>query len=135
MAGGAQTVRETGVQMYYGGLYAMDTFQLNRKLTLNYGIRWEQPGAFKEHHDLNTVFLPNVQDSAVPLTASPSNPTPYATLSAEPNGLLALVSQQQLRFTVRPATQVGPLRAARRFRLSHDEQNSRQGRLRHVLPA
>lgn len=92
VAGGAQTVRETGLQMYYGGLYAMDTFQVNRKLTLNYGIRWEQPGAFKEHHDLNTVFLPNVQDTAVPLTASPSNPTPYAPLSGAPNGLLALVN-------------------------------------------
>jgi hypothetical protein len=92
VAGGAETVRETGVQMYYGGLYAMDTFQVNRKLTLNYGVRWEQPGAFKEHHDLNTVFLPNVQDDAVPLTASPANPTPYAPLSAEPDGLLALVN-------------------------------------------
>lgn len=92
VAGGTETVKETGDQMYYGGLYAMDTFQVNQKLTLNYGIRWEQPGAFKEHHDLNTVFLPNVEDNAVPLTASPSNPEPYAPLSAEPNGLLALVN-------------------------------------------
>ena len=88
VVGSTQTVRETGSQMYYGGLYAMDTFQVNRKLTLNYGIRWEQPGAFKEHHDMNTVFLPEVQDNDVPL----SNPATYGTLGAEPKGLLALVN-------------------------------------------
>jgi hypothetical protein len=86
--GSTQTIRETGQQMYYGGLYAMDTFQASKKLTLNYGIRWEQPGAFKEHHNLNTVFLPDATDNAVPMF----NPMTYGMLSAEPKGLLALVN-------------------------------------------
>ena len=82
IGGGLATVRETGSQMYYAGLYAMDTFQLNQKLTLNFGIRWEQPGAFRDHHDLNTVFLPGVQDTTAVVNGS--------TVS-EP-GLLALVN-------------------------------------------
>jgi len=81
LVGSTQTVRETGSQMYYGGLYAMDTFQLSHKLTLNYGIRWEQPGAFREHHDMNTVFLPGVQDTAAVVNGN---------TATEP-GLLALV--------------------------------------------
>jgi hypothetical protein len=82
VAGGTQTVKETGLQMFYAGLYAMDTFQLNQKLTLNYGVRWEQPGAFREHHDLNTVFLPNVADPTAGVGGAGSG---------EP-GLLALVN-------------------------------------------
>jgi hypothetical protein len=82
IGGGTSTVRETGSQMIYGGLYAMDTFQLSQKLTLNFGIRWEQPGAFRDHHDLETVFLPGVQDTTAVVNG--------ATVS-EP-GLLALVN-------------------------------------------
>jgi hypothetical protein len=82
VVGQTQTVRETGSQMYYGGLFAMDTFQVNRKLTLNYGIRWEQPGAFREHHDLNTVFLPDVTDSNAMVNG----------VKTSEKGLLALVN-------------------------------------------
>ncbi len=87
VGGGTQTVIETGQQMFYGGLYAMDTFQLNRKLTLNYGVRWEQPGAFREHHDLNTVFLPNATDSTAVVNGVPTS---------EP-GLLALVNSKDYK--------------------------------------
>jgi hypothetical protein len=87
VGGSTQTVIETGSQMFYGGLYAMDTFQLNRKLTLNYGVRWEQPGAFREHHDLNTVFLPGAND--------PDAVVNEATVT-EP-GLLALVNSSDYR--------------------------------------
>ena len=36
--------------IWYGGLYAADSFRLTPKLTLNAGVRWEQPGSFKETH-------------------------------------------------------------------------------------
>jgi len=77
--GNITTTKETGDRMHYGGLYLMDTFQLSRKLTLNGGLRWEQPGAFTEEHDLNTVFLPSATD---PLGT---------TLGLPLHGLLALV--------------------------------------------
>jgi hypothetical protein len=81
--GQTQTVRETEVGMWYGGLYLMDTFRATDKLTINAGLRWEQPGAFNERDDLNTVFLPDVTDPAVgqrgllPLVNSPDYQSRY----------------------------------------------------------
>lgn len=49
-------------QMWYHGLYAADTYQVNNKLTLNLGVRWEYPGQFKEAHNSAAVFLPNATD-------------------------------------------------------------------------
>jgi Carboxypeptidase regulatory-like domain/TonB dependent receptor len=41
------------------GLFVSDTFQATPKLTVTAGLRWEQPGAFSEEHDIDAVFLPN----------------------------------------------------------------------------
>jgi hypothetical protein len=61
-SGQAKEVRIAGQMQFYHGYYASDTFNVSRKLTINYGIRWEYPGAFKEKHDSATVFLPTVAD-------------------------------------------------------------------------
>jgi hypothetical protein len=47
---------------WYQGYYVTDTFQASRKLTLNYGLRWELPGALAEKHDRATVLLPDAKD-------------------------------------------------------------------------
>ena len=44
------------------GYYVTDTFQARRNLTLNLGLRWDQPGAIHERNDLNTVFLSGQPD-------------------------------------------------------------------------
>ena len=36
-----------------------DTYQATPKLTVTAGLRWEQPGAFSEEHNIDAVFLPN----------------------------------------------------------------------------
>lgn len=90
-AGGTETVTETGLRSYYGGLYAMDTYQVSQKLTLNYGVRWEQPGAFEENHDENTVFLPNTVDPTAYYSTSALGTVTNHALSNQP-GLLALVN-------------------------------------------
>jgi hypothetical protein len=51
-------------QQIYQGYFINDTFQVNQKLTLNYGVRWELPGPWTERFDRLTVFLP---DAASPL--------------------------------------------------------------------
>ncbi len=61
----SQPARTAGVQ-YYQGYYLGDTFQLNQRLTMNYGVRWELPGPWTERHDRQVVFLP---DQASPLAA------------------------------------------------------------------
>ncbi len=39
------------------GFFAEDTFQVSRKMTLNLGLRWDQPSRYSEQNDSDTVFL------------------------------------------------------------------------------
>ncbi len=52
------------------GFYAQNTQQLG-KVTLNYGLRWDQPGRTHERNGLDGVWLPNQAD---PLLSSITNP-------------------------------------------------------------
>ncbi len=61
-SGQAKEINVAAQQQYYHGYYASDTFQASRKLTINYGVRWDYPGAFREKHDWATVALPTVAD-------------------------------------------------------------------------
>jgi Carboxypeptidase regulatory-like domain/TonB dependent receptor len=47
---------------WYLGAYIQDTFQVNRKLTITAGGRWEFPEAFTEHNNRLTVMLPHAVD-------------------------------------------------------------------------
>jgi hypothetical protein len=75
---------------YYAGVYASDTWQVTKKLTLNYGLRWELPFPSVERYDRFTNLLPNAPSpiaaaSGIPnligrlgLVNSPDNPSRYA---------------------------------------------------------
>ena len=39
------------------GFFVVDTWQVNNKLTLNVGGRWDQPGSYSEVNNLDTVLL------------------------------------------------------------------------------
>ena len=51
--------------MHYFGLFANDAFRVNRKLTLQLGVRWESPGSFEERHNSLTTFDPNLPQAAL----------------------------------------------------------------------
>jgi hypothetical protein len=65
--GVATEIHLSAAKQFYDALYATDTFQVSRKLTLNYGVRWDFPGAFGEKRGLANVILPNAPD---PLSAA-----------------------------------------------------------------
>ncbi len=67
---------------FYQGYFINDTFQVNQKLTLNYGVRWELPKPWTERFDRLVVFQPDAQ-----------NPLTRAT-SLAPRGNVALVNSQ-----------------------------------------
>jgi hypothetical protein len=46
--------------MWYSGLYAADSFRMTPKLTINAGVRWEQPGSFTETHGSLTTLIPDM---------------------------------------------------------------------------
>lgn len=54
----------TGEELYQG-YYVTDTFVVNRKLTLTYGLRWEGLGPFYESKDRLTVLQPDAQNPLV----------------------------------------------------------------------
>jgi hypothetical protein len=60
-----------GQYSWYQGYYFDDAFQVSNKLTLNFGVRWELPGAFAERHDRATVLLPNKKDPLSDSTGLP----------------------------------------------------------------
>ena len=48
----------TASSMLYQGYYVNDSFQVNKKLTVTAGLRWEVPGVWTERHDNLAVFNP-----------------------------------------------------------------------------
>ena len=64
-AGSAQEPVLSFATLYYAGLYANDSFRVTNKLTLNLGLRWEQPGSFHERHDSMTTFALNLPQTAL----------------------------------------------------------------------
>ena len=66
--------------------YVTDTYQVNRKLTADLGLRWDQPGAYSEVNNYDTVILP---DAASPL-GTIANPSTGQTQALK--GVLSLVN-------------------------------------------
>jgi hypothetical protein len=66
-SGSILATKWSSMYSWYQGYYVGDIFQVNSKLTLNYGVRWEMPGAFAERNDNATVLLPDKTD---PLSSS-----------------------------------------------------------------
>lgn len=54
------TSRGTSSINYTQGYYVNDAYQVNSRLTLTGGLRWDLPGGILEKHDVNTVFLPTI---------------------------------------------------------------------------
>jgi hypothetical protein len=52
--------------IWYTGLYANDSFRITPKLTINAGIRWEQPGSFKETHGSLETLIVNLPTTGLP---------------------------------------------------------------------
>ena len=49
-------------QMLYRGYYAGDQYQITSRLTLNYGVRFEQMGPWSERFDRMIVLLPGAAE-------------------------------------------------------------------------
>ncbi|HTT23799.1 MAG TPA: carboxypeptidase regulatory-like domain-containing protein [Candidatus Sulfotelmatobacter sp.] len=50
--------------------YAQDTYKVNSRVTLNYGLRYEMPSPYTEIHNRQTLFIPGRQSTVMP-TAHP----------------------------------------------------------------
>jgi hypothetical protein len=86
---GITEVGETHSFLHSYGFFGVDTWQVNNKLTLNLGIRWEQPGSYSEDNNLDTVLQPNQATSLPGFT----NPVTGAT-SPTVGGLAFVASPQ-----------------------------------------
>lgn len=73
-------------------LYVTDTFQATSKLTLTAGLRWEQPGAYSEENDLDSILQPNASVS-IGGVSSITNPVTGANVPL--TGRLVFVNSPQ----------------------------------------
>jgi hypothetical protein len=60
----AEPARTNAVD-WYAGLYVNDSVRWTPKLTINAGLRWEQPGSFTETHGKEAAMLLNLPQPAV----------------------------------------------------------------------
>jgi hypothetical protein len=86
---GISEVSTTRSVLHTYGFYAVDTWQASNKLTLNLGIRWEQPGSYSEVNNNDTVLLTNLA------TSLPSFTNPVTGTSQPTVGGLALTASSQ----------------------------------------
>jgi len=86
---GISEVATTRSVLHSYGFYGVDTWQATSKLTLNLGVRWEQPGSYSEVNNNDTVLLPNLA------TSLPSFTNPVTGMSQPTLGGLALVASPQ----------------------------------------
>lgn len=55
----AQAIGGSRAFLHNYGFFLTDNFQATKKLTLDLGVRWDQPGSYSEANNWNTVILPN----------------------------------------------------------------------------
>lgn len=72
--------------------YVTDTWQATKKLTVNAGLRWSQPGAYSEENNLNTILQPN---AAVKIGGLSSIQNPVTNTAVPLTGRLALVASPE----------------------------------------
>ena len=81
---GIQTYSRAAGQMRYQGYYLTDTFQVNQKLTLNYGLRWDIASPYTERYDRQAVLQPSAGSPLARVTGLPLK------------GALALVNSKEI---------------------------------------
>ena len=55
-----------GIDGHGFNLYAQDTYKVNSRLTLNYGLRYDMPSPYTEIHNRQTLFIPGRQSTVMP---------------------------------------------------------------------
>jgi hypothetical protein len=86
---GISEVATTRAFLHSYGFYGVDTWQATKKLTLNLGVRWEQPGSYSEVNNNDTVLLLNAP------TSLPNYTNPVTGASMPTVGGLAFVASPQ----------------------------------------
>lgn len=72
--------------------YVTDTYQASKKLTINAGLRWSQPGAYSEENNLDSVLQPTVP---VSVGGASSITNPVTGQSVPLTGQLAFVDSSE----------------------------------------
>jgi hypothetical protein len=72
-SGSALEVNEVATQVIYRAFYAEDNIRVNRKLTLNLGLRYDQEGPFSERFNRISTFLPAAESPLASPTGLPVN--------------------------------------------------------------
>jgi hypothetical protein len=88
-------------------LYAQDTFKVNSRLTLNYGLRYDLPFPYTERHNRQNLFVPGAQSKVLP--SAPAG----LLYPGDPGVPAGLIATQKTAFAPRVGLAYDPTGAGR----------------------
>jgi hypothetical protein len=100
-SGNATTVIPIAAEQLYPGVYANDEWRLTSRLTLHYGVRWEDTRPFTERHDRLSYFDPTMVNPALAAEGVPNVLGAIGLVASDTRSSRSVYNNETMQFSPR----------------------------------